>query len=96
MFYLRVEHPEALPGILLIADGAHLLILMWLHLDDTYFLVGYVKALLGILFLFGVLWEGSYTLQMLASGVVSLAAAMLVWRDSRRTLRLYLIPDNAE
>lgn len=96
MFYLRVEHPEALPGILMIADGAHLLILMWLHLDYTYFLAGSTKALLGGLFLFGVLWDGSYPLQMLGSGVISLAAAMLVWRDSQQTLRLYLIPDGAE
>ncbi len=92
MFYLRVEHPEALPGILMIADGAHLLILMWLHLDYTYFLAGYAKALLGVLFLFGVLWEDSYPLQMAASGVISLITAALVWRDSQRTLQLYLRP----
>lgn len=90
MFYLRGEHPEALPGILMIADGAHLLILMWLHLDYAYFLAGYAKALLGILFLFGVLWDGSYQLQMLSSGLISLATAILVWRDSGRTLQLYL------
>ncbi len=90
MFFLRTEHPEALPGILMIADGAHLLVLMWLHLDYTYFLAGYVKALLGTLFLFGVFWPGSYPLQMASSGAVSLVAAVLVWRDSRRTLQLYL------
>ncbi len=93
MFYLRVEHPEVLPAILMIADGAHLLILMWLHLDYSYFLAGWAKALLGALFLFGVLWEGSYPLQMAASGVISLAAARLVWRDSDRTLQLYLSPE---
>lgn len=96
MFYLRVEHPEVLPAVLMIADGAHLLILMWLHLDYTYFLAGYVKALLGVLFLFGVLWEGSYPLQMTASGVISMAAAVLVWRDSHRTLQLYLSPTSKE
>ncbi len=63
---------------------------MWLHLDYTYFLAGYVKALLGTLFLLGVFWPGSYLLQMAASGAVSLVAAVLVWRDSRRTLQLYL------
>lgn len=90
MFFLRSEHPEALPGILLIADGAHLLVLMWLHLDYTYFLAGYLKGMLGALFLFGVLWPGSYSWQMLAGGLISLAAALLVWRDSRRTAQLYL------
>lgn len=96
MFYLRVEYPEALPGVLLIADGAHLLILMWLHMDYTYFLAGFAKALLGSLFLFGVLWEGSYPLQMLAGGLISMAAALFVWRDSHRTLELYLRPDSDE
>lgn len=96
MFYLRVEHPEALPGLLLIAVGAHLLILMWLHLDYTYFLAGFTKALLGSLFLFDVLWEGSYPLQMLAGGVISMVAALLVWRDSHRTLELYLRPGSGE
>lgn len=90
MFYLRADHPETLPGILMIADGAHLLVLMWLHLDYTYFIAGYLKAVLGCLFLFGVLWEGSYPLQMTASGVISLVSAVLVWRDSGRTLDLYL------
>lgn len=94
MFYLRVDHPEALPGVFLIADGAHLLILMWLHMDYTYFLAGFAKALLGCFFLFGVLWDGSYPLQMMAGGVISLAAAFLVWRDSGRTLRLYLRPES--
>lgn len=90
MFFLRVEHPEALPSIFMIADGAHLLILMWLHLDYTYFLAGYAKALFGALFLFGVFTENSYTFQMAASGVISMVAAVLVWRDSGRTLQLYL------
>ncbi|WP_405216569.1 DUF7010 family protein [Agrococcus sp. Ld7] len=90
MFYLRGDHPEALPGVFLVADGAHLLILMWLHLDYTYFLAGLGKAILGSLFLFGVLWDGSYPLQMLAGGVISLVAACFVWRDSGRTLALYL------
>jgi len=90
MFFLRAEHPEVLPAILMIADGAHMLIFMWLHMDYTYFLAGYAKALLGTLLLFGVLWSGSYSPQMLASGVISLAAALLVWRDSHRTMQFYL------
>jgi hypothetical protein len=90
MFFLRAEHPEVLPAILMIADGAHMLIFMWLHMDYTYFLAGYAKAMLGTLFLFGVLWSGSYSSQMLASGLISLVAALLVWRDSHRTMQLYL------
>lgn len=53
MFFLRNDHPEALPGILLIADGAHLLVVMWLHLDYTYFLAAHLKVALGAVFLFG-------------------------------------------
>lgn len=90
MILLRNDHPEALPGILMIADGAHLLILMWLHMDFTYFLAGYAKAFLGTLFLFGVIVPGSYPWQMAASGAISLAAALFVWRDSSRTPSLYL------
>jgi hypothetical protein len=77
-------------AFLLIADGAHLLILMWLHLDYTYFLAANVKVVLGGLFLYGALWPGSYPAQLTAAGVVSLVAAAFVWRDSRRTVRLYL------
>lgn len=90
MFFLRNDHPEALPGVLLIADGAHLLILMWLHLDYTYFLAANVKVVLGGLFLYGALWQDSYPAQLTAAGLVSLVAAALVWRDSRRTVQLYL------
>lgn len=60
MFFLRSEQAEVLPGDLMIADGAHLLILMWLHLDYTYFVAGNRKAVLGALFLCGVLWPQSY------------------------------------
>lgn len=96
MFYLSTAHPESLPGVLLIADGAHLFIFMWLHMDYTYFLAGFIKAFLGGLFLFDVMWEGSYPLQMLAGGVISLSAAFFVWRDSDRTLQLYLQSDGGE
>jgi len=90
MFFLRESHPDALPAILVIADGAHLLILMWLHLDYTYFLAGNLKVVLGIVFLFTDLWASSYPLQLTAGGVVSLVAAALVWRDSSRMASLYL------
>lgn len=91
MFYLRDESPEALPAVLMIADGAHLLILMWLHLDYGYFLAANAKVVLGILFLFGVV-ANDYPVQMAASGVVSLCVVPLVWRDSRRTRELYVRP----
>lgn len=90
MFFLRDTHPEALPGILLIADGAHLLVLMWLHLDYTYFLAANLKVVLGVVFLFGGPWPGSYPPQLLVGGAISAAAAVLVWRDSSRTRSLYL------
>ena len=90
MFFLRESSPEALPGVLLIADGEHLLILMWLHLDYTYFLAGMAKIVLGVLFVFGLLWPGSYPLQLGAAGLVSLIAVPFVWHDSGRTVKLYL------
>lgn len=90
MFFLRESHSEALPAILMISDGAHLLILMWLHLDYTYFLAGNLKIVLGLLFLFSSAWFDSYPPQLAASGAISLAAALLVWRDSSRTASLYV------
>jgi len=74
----------------MIADGVHLLILMWLQLVYTYFLTANAKIVLGVLFVFGVLWPGSYPLQLGAAGLVSLIAAPFVWRDSGRTTQLYL------
>lgn len=95
MFFLRESQPEALPAILMIADGAHLLILMWLHLDYSYYLAGNVKIVLGLLFLFTGTWSDSYPPQLAVSGAVSLGAALLVWRDSSRTASLYVTADAA-
>jgi hypothetical protein len=90
MLFLREDHVEALPGVLMIADGAHLVILMWLHLDYSYFLAGLAKFTLGTVFLFGIVWPGSYPAQLAVSGAISLVCALLVWRDSSRTVDLYL------
>lgn len=90
MFFLRESHPEVLPAILMISDGAHLLVLMWLHLDYTYFLAGNLKVVLGLSFLFSDVWSNSYPSQLSLSGLVSLAAALWVWRDSDRTESLYM------
>lgn len=90
MFLLRNTQPEALPAILSIADGAHLVILMWLHLDYSYFLAGNAKIVLGLTFLFTELWADSYPPQLAVGGAVSLLAGILVWRDSTRTASLYI------
>ena len=58
MLFFGTVIPRALPGILLIADAAHLLILMWLHLDYSYFLAANIKVVMGVLFVHGVLWSG--------------------------------------
>lgn len=76
--------------MLMIAHGAHLLILMWLHLDYTYVLAGSAKAILGTLFLFSTVWAGSYPSHMAVCGTISVVCALLVWRDSTRTHDLYL------
>ena len=89
MIYLQDIRPDALPAILMIAAGAHLLIYMWLHMDYAYYIAANVQVLLGLLFLFGVLFVGSYPLQMLSAGLASILPALVVWRDSSRTLELY-------
>lgn len=89
IFLLRDSRPGALVAILMIADGAHLLIFMWLHLDYWYFLAANAKIALGVSFLFGVVAEDSPVAQAAISGAVSLAVAPLIWRDSRRTPALY-------
>ncbi|MEP1123946.1 MAG: hypothetical protein ABJH68_08675 [Ilumatobacter sp.] len=89
MFLLRDTRPGVLVAILMIADGAHLLIFMWLHLDYWYFLAANTKIVLGVTFLFGALVEDSPAAQATSSGVVSLVVAPLIWRDSRRTSTLY-------
>lgn len=90
MFFLRDSHPAILPAILMITDGAHLVIYMWLHLDYTYFIAANLKVVLGVLFLFGMIIPGSYAAQGVLSGAISLTAGLLVYRDSSRTLDLYL------
>ncbi len=89
MIFLRHSNPEALPGILMICEGAHYLIYMWIHLDYYFFILSYVKIFLGVLFLFSVLLGGNYVLQLLLSGLISFVFALLVARDSKRTLALY-------
>lgn len=63
---------------------------MWLRLDYTYVLAANAKVVLGTLFVVGALWSGSYPVQMVASGLTSLAAALLARSDSHRTVTLYL------
>jgi hypothetical protein len=89
MLFLKDVRPDALPGVLMIFAGAHLLVYMWLHMDYAYYIAANVLVLAGILFLFGVVFAGSYPIQMLIAGVASLGPAFLVWRDSSRTLELY-------
>lgn len=92
MFLLRDSHPDALIAILMIADGAHLLIYTWLHLDYWYFLAANAKVVIGAMFLFGFVADGAPQIQAGVSGAVSLAVAPLIWRDSQRTAELYRQP----
>ena len=89
MIFLRDSAPGALVGILMICEGAHYLIYMWLHLEYIYFWLAYVKVFLGILFLFNVILGGELGWQMLISGLLSATAAVLVARDSTRVRELY-------
>ncbi len=65
MIFLRHSNPEALVGILMICEGAHYIIYMWLHLDYYFFILFYLKCFLGVLFLFNVVLGGNLGLQML-------------------------------
>jgi|GEM_PF-2641617 len=89
MIFLKDSQPAALPGILMICEGVHYLVYMWIHLDYYFFILSYLKIFLGVLFLFNVLFAGNYVLQLCISGIISLAIAILVARDSKRTLQLY-------
>ena len=89
MLFLKDLRPDALPGVLMIPAGAHLLVYMWLHMDYAYYIAANVLVLAGMLFLFGVVFAGSYPIQMLVAGVASIVPAFIVWRDSSRTLELY-------
>jgi hypothetical protein len=89
MIFLRHSNPGALVGIMMICEGAHYLVYMWIHLEYYFFFLFYIKCFLGVLFLFNVILGGALGWQMLISGVVSLVAAMLVARDSSRVRELY-------
>ncbi len=89
MLYLKPHDPLVLPAILMLMDGAHLFIYMWIHLDYTYFIAGYLLAFFAVLCMFGVLPHHSFVLQMSFAGIVSIVSGLLIWRDSSRTVELY-------
>jgi hypothetical protein len=89
MIFLQHSNPGALVGILMICEGVHYLVYMWLHLDYYFFILFYLKCFLGILFLFGAILGGELGWQMLISGLISLVFAILVARDSVRVRNLY-------
>jgi hypothetical protein len=89
IFAFARRYPELVAPALTIMDAAHFVILMWLHLDYTYFLAACAKVIIGMLFLlsfpaFALVGVG------LLSGGVSMLAAILVWRASWDPLRPYL------
>ncbi len=88
MFFLCDSDPAALIAILMVADGGYLLIYMWLHLDDWYFLAANAKVVLGASFLFGVIATDASQIQAAAGGAVSLVVAPLIWRNSQRSATL--------
>lgn len=89
MIFLRDDHVGALPGILMICEGVHYLVYMWIHMEYYYFILAYLKAFLGILFLFDVLFADSYGPQLLISGILSIIAASLIARDGGRVMAIY-------
>ena len=89
MIFLQHSNPGALVGILMICEGAHYPVYMWIHLEYYFFILFYLKCFLGVLFLFNVILGGQLGWQMLISGIISLVAAILVARDSLRVRELY-------
>jgi len=89
MIFLQHSNPGALVGVLMICEGAHYLIYMWIHLEYYFFILFYLKCFLGVLFLFNVILGGELGWQMLISGIISLVVAILVARDSLRVRELY-------
>ncbi len=89
LIFLQHSSPAALVGILMICEGTHYLIYMWLHLDYYFFILAYLKVFLGVLFLFSIILGGNLSMQMLISGSISLVIAQLVAKDSGRVLELY-------
>ena len=89
LFVLARRDPDLVAPALTIMDAAHLPILMWMHLDYTYFLAACAKVVIGMLFM---LSFPAYALVGvgLLSACVSVLAAVLVWRASRDPLRPYL------
>jgi len=89
MIFLQHSNPGALVGILMICEGVHYLVYMWIHLEYYFFFLFYLKCFLGVLFLFNVILGGALGWQMLISGILSLVAAILVARDSSHVGELY-------
>lgn len=86
---LEDRAPDLIAPALTIIDGAHLPILMWLHLDYSYSLAACAKIVVGLIFIH-ILPEYTLIGTGLASGVISLATGFFVLHASRDPLRAYL------
>lgn len=82
------DNPQSLPATLTVIDGAHLLVLMWLHLDYTYLLMSVAKFAVGALYIW-TLHENAFLVVGAASAAVSVVGAVLVWRSSQDPLAGY-------
>jgi hypothetical protein len=80
--------PSLLPVALTLVDGAHLLVLMWVQLDYSYFLAAVAKGVIGSLFGFAFLQLAPVGVGA-AAAVVSLLAACSVGRDAPHAFRIY-------
>lgn len=89
LFALIRYDPRLVAPALTLIDSAHFPILMWIHLDYTYFLAAYAKFLIGLAFLF---WWPEHALVIVgvASALVSVMAAIAVHRASKDPQRAYL------
>lgn len=89
LFVLADINPLLPAAALTIIDAGHLPVLMWIHLDYTYFLAACAKLVIGLAFLLSFPDMAPVGVGIL-SGCVSLLAGWAVWKASRDPLRPYL------
>ncbi len=89
LFLLKQFDPRLVAPALSIINAAHLLIMMWVQLDYTYFLLAMVGLMIGLFFGFS-LPEYALVGTGLLYGFVSLFAGFLVQASSHDPLKPYI------
>lgn len=88
LFAVAHHDPRLVAPSLTLIDSAHFPLLMWVHLDYTYFIAAYAKFLIGFGFLF---WWTDHALTAVGflSALVSIVAAVAVHRAAKHPQAAY-------